>query len=36
MMNYKKTNKSKPRGRPQVSTLKRLTKSVTVKFSKPD
>jgi len=26
MMNYKKTNKSKPRGRPQVSTLKRLTK----------
>ena len=35
-MNYKKTNKSKPRGRPQVSTLKRLTKSVTVKFSKPD
>ena len=36
MMNYKKTNKSKPRGRPQVSTLKRLTKSVTVRFSKPD
>ena len=36
MVNYKKTNKSKPRGRPQVSTLKRLTKSVTVKFSKPD
>ena len=36
MMNYKKTNKSKPRGRPQISTLKRLTKSVTVKFSKPD
>ena len=36
MMNYKKTNKSKPRGRPQVSTLKRFTKSVTVKFSKPD
>ena len=36
MMNYKKTNKSKPRGRPQVSTLKRLTKSVTVKFSKSD
>ena len=36
MMNHKKTNKSKPRGRPQVSTLKRLTKSVTVKFSKPD
>ena len=36
MMNNKKTNKSKPRGRPQVSTLKRLTKSVTVKFSKPD
>ena len=36
MMNYKKTNKSKPRGRPQVSTLKRLTKSVPVKFSKPD
>ena len=36
MMNYKKTNKSKPRGRPRVSTLKRLTKSVTVKFSKPD
>ena len=35
-MNYKKTDKSKPRGRPQVSTLKRLTKSVTVKFSKPD
>ena len=35
-MNNKKTNKSKPRGRPQVSTLKRLTKSVTVKFSKPD
>ena len=36
MMNNKKTNKPKPRGRPQVSTLKRLTKSVTVKFSKPD
>ena len=36
MMNNKKTQKSKPRGRPQVSTLKRLTKSVTVKFSKPD
>lgn len=36
MMNNKKTNKSKPRGRPQVSTLKRLTKSVTVKFSKLD
>ena len=36
MMNNKKTNKSKPRGRPQISTLKRLTKSVTVKFSKPD
>ena len=36
MMTYKKTNKTKPRGRPQVSTLKRLTKSVTVKFSKPD
>ena len=36
MMNNNKTNKSKPRGRPQVSTLKRLTKSVTVKFSKPD
>ena len=36
MMNNKKTNKSKPRGRSQVSTLKRLTKSVTVKFSKPD
>ena len=36
MMNYKKTSKPKPRGRPQVSTLKRLTKSVTVKFSKPD
>ena len=35
-MNNKKTNKSKPRGRPQVSSLKRLTKSVTVKFSKPD
>ena len=35
-MNYKKTNKSKPRGRPKISTLKRLTKSVTVKFSKPD
>ena len=35
-MNYKKPNKSKPRGRPQVSTLKCLTKSVTVKFSKPD
>ena len=35
-MNNKKTMKSKPRGRPQVSTLKRLTKSVTVKFSKPD
>ena len=35
-MNNKKTSKSKPRGRPQVSTLKRLTKSVTVKFSKPD
>ena len=35
-MNNKKTNKSKPRGRPQVSTLKRLTKSVTVKFSNPD
>ena len=36
MMNNKKTNKSKPRGRPQISTLKRLTKSVTVKFSKLD
>ena len=36
MMNNKKTFKPKPRGRPQVSTLKRLTKSVTVKFSKPD
>ena len=36
MMNNKKTNKSKPRGRPQVSTLKRLMKSVTVKFSRPD
>ena len=36
MMNNKKTNKSKPRGRPQISTLKRLTRSVTVKFSKPD
>ena len=35
-MNNKKTKKPKPRGRPQVSTLKRLTKSVTVKFSKPD
>lgn len=35
-MNYKKPSKSKPRGRPQISTLKRLTKSVTVKFSKPD
>ena len=35
-MNNKKTMKSKPRGRPQVSTLKRLAKSVTVKFSKPD
>ena len=35
-MNNKKTSKSKSRGRPQVSTLKRLTKSVTVKFSKPD
>ena len=36
MMNNKKTNKPKLRGRPQVSTLKRLTKSVTVKFSKLD
>ena len=36
MMNHKKTSKSKPRGRPQINTLKRLTKSVTVKFSKPD
>ena len=36
MMNNKKTQKPKPRGRPQISTLKRLTKSVTVKFSKPD
>ena len=36
MRNNKKTNKCKPRGRPQISTLKRLTKSVTVKFSKPD
>ena len=35
-MNNKKPMKSKPRGRPQVSTLKRLSKSVTVKFSKPD
>ena len=35
-MNNKKPSKTKPRGRPQVSTLKRLTKSVTVKFSKPD
>ena len=36
MMNNKKITKPKPRGRPQISTLKRLTKSVTVKFSKPD
>ena len=36
MMNNKKSSKTKPGGRPQVSTLKRLTKSVTVKFSKPD
>lgn len=36
MMNNKNITKPKPRGRPQVSTLKRLTKSVTVKFSKPD
>ena len=36
MMNHKKTSKSKPRGRPQISTLKRLTKSVTGKSSKPD
>ena len=36
MMNNKKTQKPKHRGRPKVSTLKRLTKSVTVKFSKPD
>ena len=36
MMNNKKIQKPKPRGRPQISTLKRLTKSVTVKFSKPD
>lgn len=36
MMKNKKTNKPKLRGRPQVSTLQRLTKSVTVKFSKPD
>ena len=36
MMNNNKTQKPKLRGRPQVSTLKRLTKSVTVKFSKPD
>ena len=36
MMINKKITKPKPRGRPQVSTLKRLTKSVTVKFSKPD
>ena len=36
MMTNKKPSKTKPRGRPQVSTLKRLTKSVTVKFSKPD
>ena len=36
MMNNKKPSKTKPRGRPQVSTLKRLTKSVTVKSSKPD
>ena len=35
-MNNNKITKPKPRGRPQVSTLKRLTKSVTVKFSKPD
>ena len=32
----KNKTKPKPRGRPQVSTLKRLTKSVTAKFSKPD
>ena len=36
MINNKKITKPKPRGRPQASTLKRLTKSVTVKFSKPD
>ena len=32
----KNKTKTKPRGRPQVSTLKRLTNSVTVKFSEPD
>ena len=32
----KNKTKPKPRSRPQISTLKRLTKSVTVKFSKPD
>ena len=36
MINNQKITKPKPRARPQVSTLKRLTKSVTVKFSKPD
>lgn len=36
MMNSKKIKQPKPRGRQQISTLKRLTKSVTVKFSKPD
>ena len=36
MMNNNKTQKPTPRGRTQVSTLKRLAKSVTVKFSKPD
>lgn len=29
-------DKIKPRGRPKASSLRKLTKSVTVKFSKPD
>ena len=35
-MNNKKITKLKPRGRPQAARSRIRTKSVTVKFSKPD
>lgn len=34
--NISNKDKIKPRGRPKASSLRKLTKSVTVKFSKPD
>lgn len=30
------SNKIKPKGRPRASSFRKLSKSVTVKFSKPD